>query len=130
MAMPDGVEALLTLAAAPRSQLTRTQYNVTAFNPSAAEIRDVVVARFPQATVSYDVDPKRQGIVDSWPMDVDDSAARRDWRFAPRYDFERAFSEYLIPTIRQRYRDMEARRHTGTDARTPMDTETRRRRED
>ena len=130
MAMPDGVEALLTLAAAPRSQLTRTQYNVTAFNPSAAEIRDVVVARFPQATVSYDVDPKRQGIVDSWPMDVDDSAARRDWRFAPRYDFERAFSEYLIPTIRQRYRDMEARRHTGTDARTLMDTEPRRRRED
>jgi hypothetical protein len=34
---------------------------------------------------------------------VDDSAARRDWGFAPRYDFERAFSEYLIPTIRKRY---------------------------
>ena len=50
------------------------------------------------------VDEKRQGIVDSWPADVDDSAARRDWGFAPRYDFETAFRDYLIPTIRDRYR--------------------------
>ena len=43
MAMPDGVDALLTLAAAPRERLTRSAYNLTAFNPSAAEIRDVVI---------------------------------------------------------------------------------------
>ena len=49
-------------------------------------------------------DVKRQAIVDSWPEDVDDSAARRDWGFAPRYDFESAFDDYLIPTIRERYR--------------------------
>jgi hypothetical protein len=42
--------------------------------------------------------------VDSWPADVDDSAARRDWGFAPRYDEARAFSDYLIPTIREQYR--------------------------
>ncbi len=103
MAMPDGVDALLTLAAAPRERLTRTAYNVAAFNPSADEIRDVVVQAFPDAQLSWSVDPKRQGIVDSWPSDVDDSAARRDWGFAPRYDFERAFTEYLIPTISRRY---------------------------
>jgi hypothetical protein len=34
---------------------------------------------------------------------VDDSAARADWGFAPQYDFTRAFRDYLIPTIRQRY---------------------------
>src|SRR3954454_5780542 len=104
MAMPDGVEALLTLAAAPRDRLQRTAYNVGAFNPSAGEIRDVVVRAFPGADISFSVDKKRQAIVDTWPADVDDSAARRDWGFAPRYDFTRAFSEYLIPTIRQRYR--------------------------
>jgi nucleoside-diphosphate-sugar epimerase len=103
MAMPDGVEALLALASAPRERLTRSAYNLTAFNPSAAAIRDVVVASFPDAAIEYKVDAKRQGIVDSWPAAVDDSAARRDWGFNPRYDFERAFSEYLIPTIRQRY---------------------------
>jgi threonine 3-dehydrogenase len=103
MAMPDGIDALLTLAAAPRQRLTRSAYNLTAFNPTASEIRDVVVEAFPDARIGYKVDAKRQGIVDSWPAAVDDSAARRDWGFAPKYDFERAFHEYLIPTIRERY---------------------------
>jgi len=103
MAMPDGVDALLTLAAAPRDRLTRTAYNLTAFNPSAAQIRDVVMAAFPDAQIGFKVDVKRQGIVDSWPAAVDDSAARGDWSFAPKWDLDRAFREYLIPTIRQRY---------------------------
>jgi threonine 3-dehydrogenase len=103
MAMPDGVDALLALASAPRQALTRTAYNLSAFSRSAAAIRDVVVAAFPSVSIAHKVDPKRQGIVDSWPADVDDAAARADWGFAPRYDFERAFQEYLIPTIRERY---------------------------
>ena len=103
MAMPDGIDALLTLAAAPRQRLTRSAYNLMAFNPSASEISDVVVAAFPDARIGYRVDAKRQGIIDSWPAAVDDSAARHDWGFAPKYDFERAFQEYLIPTIRERY---------------------------
>jgi threonine 3-dehydrogenase len=103
MAMPDGVEALLTLASAPREELQRTAYNVGAFNPTAEEIRNVVVSAFPGAQIAWATDTKRQGIVDSWPADVDVSAARRDWGFSPRYDFHRAFSEYLIPTIRKRY---------------------------
>ena len=62
----------------------------------------MVARAFPDARITWDVDAKRQGIVDSWPADVDDSAARRDWGFAPRYDFERASDEYLIPRIRER----------------------------
>ncbi|MGD9903141.1 MAG: NAD-dependent epimerase/dehydratase family protein [Vicinamibacterales bacterium] len=103
MAMPDGVEALLTLAAAPRQALTRTAYNLGAFSPTAQQIHDRVVEAFPAAALGWATDVKRQGIVDSWPADVDDTAARRDWGFAPAYDFERAFAEYLIPTIRSRY---------------------------
>jgi len=103
MAMPDGVDALLTLAAAPRQRLTRTAYNLSAFNPSAEQICDEVTSAFPDATIGFKIDAKRQGIVDSWPAAVDDSAARADWGFAPHYDFEGAFHDYLIPTIRQRY---------------------------
>ena len=106
MAMPDGVDALLQLAATPRERLTRTAYNVAAFNPSAEEIRDVVLRAFPSADVSWENDAKRQAIVDSWPADVDDRAARDDWGFKPSYDFERAFSEYLIPHIKSRYSDV------------------------
>jgi len=103
MAMPDGVEALLRLAAAPSERLTRSAYNATAFNPSAEEICDVVIRSFPDAEITWDTDAKRQTIVDSWPADVDDSAAKRDWGFTPRYDFESAFRDYLIPRIRERY---------------------------
>jgi nucleoside-diphosphate-sugar epimerase len=104
MAMPDGVDALLTLAQAPRARLTRTAYNLGAFAPAADEVRAEVLRAFPAAAISYANDIKRQGIVDSWPADVDDSVARRDWGFAPKYGFETAFRDYLIPTIRERYR--------------------------
>jgi threonine 3-dehydrogenase len=103
MAMPDGIGALLALARAPKAALTRSAYNLAAFNPSAEEIRDEVLRAFPQAEITWHNDIKRQGIVDSWPADVDDAAARRDWGFAPQYDFERAFRDYLIPTIGSRY---------------------------
>ena len=104
MTMPDAIEALLRLAAVSRDRLTRTAYNVAAFSPTAEEICDVVTRAFPRASVTWETDFKRQRIVDSWPAEVDDTAARRDWGFAPRYDFRRAFDEYLIPTIRERYR--------------------------
>jgi hypothetical protein len=41
--------------------------------------------------------------VDTWPNDIDDSAARKDWGWKPDYDVERSFHEYLIPAIRSRY---------------------------
>ena len=104
MAMPDGIDALLKLARAPKAKLTRTAYNLAAFNPSAEEIRNEVIRVFPDAQITWENDKKRQGIVDSWPADVDDRAARADWGFQPEYDFDRAFREYLIPTISTYYR--------------------------
>lgn len=104
MVMPDAIDALLTLAAADPARLSRCAYNLSAFNPTAEAVRDLVVAAFPEADIRYAVDAKRQAIVDSWPAEVDDSAARRDWGFDPAYDVERAFRDYLIPTILERYR--------------------------
>ena len=103
MAMPDAVDSILRLMEAPREKLTRTVYNIGAFAPSAALIEEVVRRAFPRADISTKVDEKRQGIVDSWPADVDDGAARADWGHAPRYDFAGAFGDYLIPSIKKRY---------------------------
>jgi threonine 3-dehydrogenase len=103
MAMPDAVKALRSLARAPQHAISRPIYNVTSFSLSASEFRDQVLRYFPDAEISFAPDEKRQRIVDSWPADLDDSAARRDWGWEPDYDVERAFSEYLIPNIRQRY---------------------------
>jgi nucleoside-diphosphate-sugar epimerase len=103
MTMPDAIDALLQLASVRNGRLTRTAYNLAAFSPTAQQLRDLVVSAYPSASISWRSDPKRQLIVDSWPADVDDSAARRDWGFAPRYDdARRAFDEYLIPNIRER----------------------------
>jgi threonine 3-dehydrogenase len=71
--------------------------------PSAAEIEAVVHAAFPRAEILTRVDQKRQAIVDSWPADVDDSAAREDWGHCPAHGFTSAFGEYLIPSIKKRY---------------------------
>jgi nucleoside-diphosphate-sugar epimerase len=104
MAMPDAVDALLALADAPAGQLGSPVYNVTAFNPSAGQLADLVRAAFPGARITFRPDPRRQRIVDSWPEDLDVGRARRDWGFRPRYDLDRALHEYLVPNIRQRYR--------------------------
>jgi nucleoside-diphosphate-sugar epimerase len=103
MVMSDAVDGLVRLARAERARLGRTVYNITAFNPSADEIRSLVLAGFPGADISFEPDLKRQVIVDSWPADVDDSAARSDWGLDPRYDLEGGFNEFLIPRIRGRY---------------------------
>jgi nucleoside-diphosphate-sugar epimerase len=104
MAMPDAIDALLGLAEAPRERLTRTAYNLAAFSPTAQEFHDIVAATFPSASMTWRLDEKRQRIVDSWPEDVDDSAARHDWGCSPRYGLRAAFDDYLVPTLRERYR--------------------------
>ncbi|MBN2678559.1 MAG: NAD-dependent epimerase/dehydratase family protein [Anaerolineaceae bacterium] len=105
MAMPDAVKALLTLEAASNESLHRIVYNVTSFSPSALEIRDIVLNYFPDAAIDFIPHANRQQIVDTWPADVDDGAARHDWDWQPDYDQARAFSEYLVPSIKERYRD-------------------------
>jgi nucleoside-diphosphate-sugar epimerase len=103
MAMPDAVTALLCLAQAPRSSLTRMVYNVTSFTMSAGDIRELVMEAFPEAQITFQPDAKRQNIIDSWPADLNDSDARRDWEWRPNYDSIRCFHDYLIPNIARRY---------------------------
>lgn len=103
MTMPEAIQAILKLAAAPKERLTRTVYNVSAFSPTAADFERMVRKEFPDARVTFVPDLGRQAIVDSWPEECDDAAARRDWGWAPIYTFETAFEKYLMPKVRARY---------------------------
>jgi nucleoside-diphosphate-sugar epimerase len=103
MVMPDAVRSLLELESAPRENLTKLVYNVTSFSPSALEFYNHVKNSFPQSVVTFEPHQARQAIVDSWPADVNDSAATRDWGWKPEYSEKRAFEEYLIPSIKARY---------------------------
>ena len=104
MTMPDAVEALLRLGAAEAGRLSTRVYNIRAFSVSAGEIRDEVLRHFPGARISFEPAPARQAIVDSWPADLDDSAARSDWGLDPRHGFAEALGGYLVPALREQYR--------------------------
>ena len=69
------IAALVKLAAAPVERLTQRVYNVTAFSLTAGEIRQRVVQAYPKARIAFVLDKPRAAIVDTWPADVDDSAA-------------------------------------------------------
>lgn len=103
MVMPDAIKSLLLLEAAPRESLKQLVYNVTSFSPTAQDFYDHVKKSFPDSVITFEPDHARQHIVDTWPADVDDTDARRDWGWAPDFDEVRAFEEYLIPSIKDRY---------------------------
>ena len=103
MAMPDAIKSLLMLLDVPREKLSHQVYNIAAFAITAKDFRDRAVKAFPGAQITFEPNPRRQGIVDSWPEDVDDTLARTEWGWAPEYDADRFFDEYFLPEIRKRY---------------------------
>ena len=103
MAMPDAIKSLLMLVDVPREKLHHQVYNIAAFALTAGEFRDRAVKAFPGAQITFAPNPPRQGIVDSWPEDVNDSLARADWGWQPDYDADTFFEEYFLPEIKKRY---------------------------
>jgi nucleoside-diphosphate-sugar epimerase len=103
MVMPDAVAALVKLLEADPKRLTRQVFNVSGFSVSARQIAERVKQAFPSAEIAFEPDAVRSKIVDSWPEDMDDAAAHAEWGWSAAYGFERAFEEYLLPTIGKRY---------------------------
>lgn len=96
MYMPDAVRAAIEVMEADPARLVhRNAFNVTAMQLTPASLANMIRARIPDFEISYDVDPLRQGIADSWPMRLDDSAARKEWGWQPQYDAEAMVSDML-----------------------------------
>lgn len=103
MVMSDAIRALVMLSRAKREDLEQSIYNVTSFSVTAEEIRQRVLAAFPNAQIGYRIEERRQAIVDSWPDILDDGLARAQWGWRPEYDFDGAFDQVLLPRVRARY---------------------------
>ena len=103
MTMPDVVCAIQDIMSESMKNLKQTVYNIRAFAPTAEEFRQKIIEAFPQARIEYNVNEKRQKMVDSWPCDIDDSAARSDWNWNPQHDLETGMKEYLIPNVKKIY---------------------------
>jgi threonine 3-dehydrogenase len=97
------VKSIFMLMDARRDAISQSVYNVSAFSMTAGEFREQALKAFPGAIITFEPNIRRQGIVDSWPADVDDSLARKDWGWKPDYDVDRFFEDYFLPEIRKRY---------------------------
>jgi nucleoside-diphosphate-sugar epimerase len=96
MYMPDAVRAALELMEAPADRLRhRNAFNVTAMQLTPAQLANLIREQIPDFRIDYEVDPVRQGIADSWPQRIDDSAARAEWNWRPEYDAQSMVKDML-----------------------------------
>ena len=87
MYMPDAIRSIVDLAQADFGRLKHhADFNVGAMSFTPSELAEAVGKRVPGFTMDYAVDPRRQAIADSWPNSLDDSAARLEWDWVPRFD--------------------------------------------
>ena len=96
MYMPDAIASLVQVAEADGDRLRhRTDFNVGAMSFTPSELAEAIRKRIPRFTMRYEIDPLRQSIADSWPRSLDDSAARAEWGWAPRYDLDAMVDDML-----------------------------------
>ena len=96
MYMPDAVRATLELMEADPARLEhRNAFNIAAANFTPAELAAEIRKHLPGFEIEYEVDPQRQAIADSWPQSLDDTAARTEWGWRPRYDLAAMTAEML-----------------------------------
>uniref|UniRef100_A0A3Q3D8H3 L-threonine 3-dehydrogenase, mitochondrial n=1 Tax=Hippocampus comes TaxID=109280 RepID=A0A3Q3D8H3_HIPCM len=86
MYIDDCLRATLEMLEAPADALGMRTYNINAMSFTPEELVQELRKHMPELQVSYKVDPVRQAIADSWPMDFDDSNAKRDWAWKHEYD--------------------------------------------
>jgi nucleoside-diphosphate-sugar epimerase len=96
MYMPDAIRAAIELMEADADRLVhRNAFNVTAMQLTPRRLADAIRQHIPEFEIDYDVDPVRQGIAESWPRSIDDSAAREEWDWKPEFDLDRMTSDML-----------------------------------
>lgn len=96
MYMPDALMAIHQLMEADASKLVhRNAFNITAMSFAPEHIAAEIKKHIPEFSMDYDVDPVRQKIADSWPNSLDDSAAREEWGWNPKYDLATMTTDML-----------------------------------
>ena len=88
MYMEDAVKATIDIMKAPSEQIkVRTSYNLAAFSFSPIIQAESIKKYIPGFEIEYNPDG-RQEIAESWPQSIDDSQAREDWGWQPRFDLD------------------------------------------
>lgn len=102
MYMADAIAAATTLMEADPSRLRhRNGFNVTAMSLEPEMLRQEIAKHLPDFKMTYDIDPLKERIARSWPDSLDDTAAREEWGWTPRYDLSRTTAE-MLARLRER----------------------------
>lgn len=102
MYMPDCIKATIDLMQADFGSLKHhCDFNVGAMSFTVKEIAESIKKYIPEFEITYEPD-FRQAIADSWPNDVDDTAAREEWGWSPKYDLD-AMTKDMLENIKIKY---------------------------
>jgi len=86
--MPDCLKSTMDLMEAPFENLKHhNDFNVGSMSFDVKTLADSIKKYIPEFTINYEPD-FRQAIADSWPDDVEDTAAREEWGWKPSYDLD------------------------------------------
>jgi nucleoside-diphosphate-sugar epimerase len=89
MYMPDALCAAIDLMEAdPAKFVHRNSFNITAMSFDPEMLRSAILKYVPDFQMEYELDDVRQAIADSWPDSLDDSCAREEWGWSPKYDLD------------------------------------------
>lgn len=96
MYMPDALNAIIDLMEAdPCKLIHRNSFNVTAMSFAPEEIAAEIAKHVPGFEMTYNVDPVRQKIADSWPNSIDAISAEEEWGFKFEYDLAKMTTDML-----------------------------------
>lgn len=87
--MPDALKAAIDLMEAdPARLIHRNAFNIASLSFAPETVFEAIKKYKPEFEMTYDVDPLKQSIAESWPDCMDDSCARREWDWKPAYDLD------------------------------------------
>lgn len=93
MYMDDAIRATIKILESPLEKIKiRTSYNLFAFSFTPKELANEIKKYLPDFKIEYKIDSQIQKIADSWPQTIDDSRARKDWGWQPKYNFKKTVS--------------------------------------
>ncbi|MGO1712172.1 MAG: L-threonine 3-dehydrogenase, partial [Senegalia sp. (in: firmicutes)] len=102
MYMPDAINAIIDLIEADASKLKhRNAFNVTAMSFNPEMIANEIKKHISEFTMDYDVNNDLQKIANSWPNSLDDSAAKKEWDWNPKYDLE-AMTKDMLDKLKEK----------------------------
>lgn len=95
----DAARSMRDIASAAPEALSRRVYNLNGYLVTAAELADGIRRAMPDAAICFSPDPVIVNGIRSMPRELDDSLARRDWDWHPRYSLDEAIADF-VATVR------------------------------